>query len=58
MRKGWKKRLAKTTAKLPRDMEHMATTKWSAKKQKKFQARKLGSFGAASEVRVIKPEET
>jgi hypothetical protein len=54
-RKGWKKRLAKASKHVPGYVEHITATKWSAKKQRKFDDHRLGKFGAASEVRTIKP---
>lgn len=42
-------------AKLNRTMESVALTKWSAKKQRGYNKRRLGKMGAASEVRHIDP---
>lgn len=50
------KRQRKAARKLPYRLQFVATTKWRARKQKKHDARKLGRFGAASEVRHIDPK--
>jgi hypothetical protein len=57
MAKGKRKRIAKAQKHLPHYLGLLSETKWSAKKQKGYARHKLGKFGAASQVRIIKPEE-
>ncbi len=50
-----KRRIQKAATKTAGALHHVAMTKWSAEDEKKFRARRLGRFGAASGVRKIDP---
>lgn len=51
------KQIKRNAKRLPKHMRDIAASKWSKGEQRAFDSRKLGTFGAASEVRRIDPSE-
>lgn len=51
------KQIKRNAKRLPKHMRDIAASKWCKRDQRAFDIRKLGKFGAASEVRRIDPSE-
>lgn len=54
---GQYRKLRRRAAKLPTKWRDIVTSKFDPAKHRKFKARRLGTFGAASEVRNIDPKD-
>lgn len=57
MSKRRKAKAIKAARDLPANMQNVVFSKWSPKAERMHRNRKLGKFGAASEVRQIDPSE-